>query len=65
MKQFSDEKMCRLYEKFIWEFYKRHYPKLNAEASQIDWNVQKYISDMNILPIMKTNVMLLFSLVPS
>ena len=61
MKQFSDENMCRLYEKFIWEFYKRHYPELNAEASQIDWNVQKDVSDMNVLPIMKTDVMLHFA----
>lgn len=61
MKQFSDENMCRLYEKFIWEFYKRHYPKLNAEASQIDWNVQEDVSDMNVLPIMKTDVMLHFA----
>ena len=61
MKQFSDENMCRLYEKFILEFYKRHYPELNAEASQIDWNVQKDVSDMNVLPIMKTDVMLHFA----
>ena len=60
MKQFSDENMCRLYEKFILEFYKRHYPELNAEASQIDWNVQEDVSDMNVLPIMKTDVILHF-----
>lgn len=58
MKQFSDENMCRLYEKFILEYYKRHYPELKAEACLIDWNVQKDVSDINVLPIMKTDVML-------
>lgn len=42
-------------EVYFWNFIKRHYPELNAEASQIDWNVQKDVSDMNVLPIMKTD----------
>lgn len=58
MDVFSDENMNRLYEKFILEYYKRHHPDLRAEAGQIDWNIKKDVSDANVLPIMKTDVML-------
>ena len=34
--QFLDEqRMCRLYEKFILEYYRRHYPQIKTTASQI------------------------------
>lgn len=58
---FSDENMSRLFEKFILEYYRRHYPELRTEAGLIDWNVQEEKSDAHILPIMKTDVMLHFS----
>lgn len=57
---FSDENMSRLFEKFILEYYRRHYPKLRAEAGLIDWNVQEEKSDTLILPKMKADVMLHF-----
>ena len=41
MKEFSDEHMCRLYEKFVLEYYRKHYPELKAKATQIDWNIDK------------------------
>ena len=31
MKEFSDEHMCRLYEKFVLEYYRKHYPELKAK----------------------------------
>ena len=35
---FEDEKgLPKLYEKFILEYYRRHYPQLKASASQIPW----------------------------
>ena len=58
MREFSDEHMNRLFEKFVLEYYKRHYPELKAEAKQIDWNIVKEQSTVNILPIMQTDILL-------
>ena len=55
---FSDKHMCRLYEKFILEYYKRHHPETNARAAQIDWNIDKETSTISILPILQTDIML-------
>ncbi len=35
MDYFDEQRMSRLYEKFILEYYKKHYPELSASASQI------------------------------
>lgn len=54
---FIDEQhMCRLYEKFILEYYRKHYPKLNASASQIPWAVDDDFSKM--LPVMQSDIYL-------
>lgn len=40
--------MCRLYEKFILEYYKKHYPQIKTAASQIDgpwWRNKRYASN--------------------
>lgn len=58
MKKFSDEHMCKLYEKFVLEFYKKHYPELNAQAAQIGWNVDKSTPLSSMLPVMQTDIML-------
>ena len=58
MREFSDEHMNRLFEKFVLEYYKRHHPKLNARASQVEWNIEKELSTESILPIMQTDIML-------
>jgi len=60
MKEFTDEHINRLYEKFILEYYRRHYPELRPTASQINWNVNKEMSNINVLPIMQTDVVLHF-----
>ncbi len=53
---FEEEYMCRLYEKFILEYYKKEHPELEATSSQIKWNVDDdYIF---MLPVMQTDVML-------
>lgn len=57
---FSDEHMCRLYEKFVWEYYRKHYPELKAKTTQIDWNIDKEQSTSSILPIMRTDITLTF-----
>ena len=61
MHTFSDEHMCRLYEKFILEYYRRHHPKCKPRAAQIDWNFDmEKTSDesQSVLPIMQTDVFL-------
>ena len=58
MREFSDEHMNRLFEKFVLEYYKKHHPELKAEAKQIDWNIVKEQSTINILPIMQTDILL-------
>lgn len=52
----DEQRMCRLYEKFILEYYKKHYPKLNASASQIPWAVDDDFTKM--LPVMQTDIYL-------
>lgn len=58
MREFSDEHMNRLFEKFVLEYYKKHHPKLNARASQVEWNIEKELTTESILPIMQTDIML-------
>lgn len=58
MREFSDEHMNRLFEKFVLEYYKKKHPHLKARASQIEWNIEKELSTESILPIMQTDIML-------
>lgn len=54
---FLDEKcMCRLYEKFILEYYKKEHPQIKTSASQISWDLDDDESDM--LPVMQSDIML-------
>lgn len=50
----DEQRMCRLYEKFTFEYYKRHYPELSVNASQIPWALDDNSGDM--LPIMQTDI---------
>jgi 5-methylcytosine-specific restriction enzyme subunit McrC len=57
MATFLDEqRMSRLYEKFVLEYYRYHHPDLRAAASQIAWNLDDGIIDF--LPIMQTDITL-------
>ena len=58
MRAISDEHMCRLYEKFVLEYYRKHHPKLNARAAQIEWNIDKSKSSVDVLPTLQTDIML-------
>ena len=52
---FLDEQhMCRLYEKFILEYYNRHYPELKVSASQLSWSVDDGVRTM--LPMMQSDI---------
>lgn len=36
---FDGQRMCRLYEKFLLEYYRKEHPELTANASQIAWHL--------------------------
>ena len=53
--KFVDEQhICRLYEKFILEYYNKHFPELSVSASQIPWSVDDGIRTM--LPVMQSDI---------
>lgn len=52
----DEQRMCRLYEKFILEYYRKEHPEITANASQIPWQLDDGVSDM--LPVMQTDIML-------
>ena len=57
MMDFLDEqRMHRLYEKFILEYYRKEHPELTANASQIPWQLDDDMDEM--LPIMQSDIML-------
>lgn len=58
MKTFTDEHLCRLFEKFVLEYYKDEHPEYKAQAAQISWNIDKEVSTTYILPIMQTDILL-------
>ena len=54
---FVDEQhLCRLYEKFILEYYRKHHPSLKANASQIPWALDDDCKTM--LPTMQSDITL-------
>ena len=54
----DEQRMCRLYEKFILEYYKKEFPQLHARASKISWELDDDNSYM--LPSMQSDIMLTY-----
>ena len=52
----DEQRMCRLYEKFILEYYRKEHPELTANAAQIPWQLDDEYDEM--LPILQTDIML-------
>ena len=52
----DEQRMCRLYEKFILEYYRKEHPEIKASTSQIPWQLDDDFSSM--LPVMQTDIML-------
>ncbi len=52
----NEKQMYNLYEKFILEYYKHHYPCLNPSANKIPWQTDDNIIDF--LPEMRSDVTL-------
>ena len=52
----DEQRMYRLYERFILEYYRKEHPEIRASASQIPWQLDDDFSFM--LPVMQTDIML-------
>ena len=52
----DEQRMCRLYERFILEYYRKEHSEIRASASQIPWRLDDDFSFM--LPVMQTDIML-------
>ena len=55
----DEQRMHHLYEKFILEYYRKEFPQISANASQIPWKLDDGVSDM--LPIMQSDIMLTYA----
>lgn len=55
-KYFEERQMHNLYEKFILEYYRKHYPEFKATPSPVDWNVDDGFLEM--LPAMQSDITL-------
>ena len=53
---FDGQRMCRLYEKFLLEYYRKEHPELTANASQIAWQLDD--TENQMLPRMQTDILL-------
>lgn len=53
----DEQRMCRLYEKFILEYYRREFKnRITANASQIPWQLDN--DENSMLPVMQSDIML-------
>lgn len=52
----DEQRMCRLYEKFILEYYSKNFPSLHVSASQIPWALDDGAGTM--LPTMQSDITL-------
>lgn len=52
----DEQRMCRLYEKFILEYYRKEHQEVTANSSRIQWQLDDDAD--NALPIMQTDIML-------
>ena len=52
----DEQRMSRLYEKFILEYYAKECPQVKATASQIPWALDDGVG--TLLPVMQSDIML-------
>lgn len=53
----DEQRMCRLYEKFVLEYFRRHYPRIKTSAAQIPWILDGNCSSA-MLPAMQSDITL-------
>lgn len=54
----DDQRMSRLYEKFILEYYKKHFPELKPCSKEIKWDVIGDEVSLSMLPAMQSDIIL-------
>ena len=52
----GDEQMCRLYERFVLEYYRQEHSELSVSAAQVPWALDDGCDGM--LPVMQTDITL-------
>lgn len=52
----DEQRMSRLYEKFILEYYRKEHNELDVSSSQIPWNLDD--DENSMLPVMQSDIML-------
>lgn len=52
----DEQRMHRLYEKFILEYYRKEFPEISVSASQIPWQLDN--DEKSMLPVMQSDIML-------
>lgn len=63
MTAFSDERMAKLYERFILEYYRQNHPYLTeVKAAQVKWDLvgEHDAAMLRFLPAMQTDIFLRF-----
>ena len=55
----DEQRMCRLYEKFILEYFRKEHPELDVSASLIPWDTDDGYNEM--LPVMQSDIMLKYN----
>ncbi len=56
-KTMDSQRLHKLYEKFVLNYYKKEYPDIDTSAGYIEWNTNKE-ENIYFLPTMKSDVML-------
>ena len=54
----DDQKMSRLYEKFLLGYFQKEHHYLDPKAPYVDWNIDESASDKEYIPTMQTDIML-------
>lgn len=53
----DEQRFCRLYEKFILNYYTKEFPDLKVSSSQIPWQLD-FVPEDKLLPVMQSDIML-------
>ena len=54
----NNERLFELYEKFLFEFFRKHFPQITVSHSQIDWALGHDNQETELLPLMQSDIML-------
>lgn len=60
LQHFHEELMSRLFEKFVLNYYRKHYPQYIVKAAKVTWDIDETYSSLWLLPEMQTDITILF-----